>query len=81
MSGNSTLCSAVARGKQVESLKDEADFFIADAGELIIVHLADKPPIQASTGLSSAYRDSRSNSSSVDLPDPDGPMIATYSLR
>ena len=80
-SGSSTLCSAVARGKQIECLEDEADFLVPDAGELVIVHLADEFPVQASTDLSSAYRDSRSNSSSVDLPEPDGPMMATYSFR
>ena len=34
----------MARAQQVERLKDEADFAIADVGELVVVELAHQPP-------------------------------------
>ena len=45
-SGSSTLCSAVARGKQVERLEDEADFLVAHAGERVVGHLRDFLAVQ-----------------------------------
>jgi hypothetical protein len=32
--------------KQVEGLEDETDFFVADAGQLVVVHLADLFAVQ-----------------------------------
>ena len=32
--------------QQIESLKDEADFLVADVGQLVIVQLADQPARQ-----------------------------------
>ncbi len=46
---NQRQLDVVERGgarQQIESLKDEADLFVADGGEIVIVELADQPARQ-----------------------------------
>jgi hypothetical protein len=65
---------------QVEALKDEADLTIPDAGTLRERERRRMPPVDrvlAARGVSSKPRIERS----VDLPQPDGPAIDTYSPR
>ena len=65
---------------QVEGLEDEADLTVADAGALRELHVLDLLAIQdivAVGGVSSRPR----IASSVDLPQPDGPEMETYSPR
>jgi hypothetical protein len=46
-------------GQQVEGLEDEADFLVADAGELVVVQLADQLAVEPVAALWRAYRGSR----------------------
>ncbi len=66
-------------GEQVEGLEDEADFLVANAGELVVIELGDVvavEPVLAAGGVSRQPM----RFISVDLPEPEGPMMATYSL-
>ena len=66
-------------GQQVEGLEDEADFLVADAGELVVVERGDivaVEPVRPWVGESRQPM----RFISVDLPEPEGPMMATYSL-
>ena len=72
----------VERGRprqQVEGLEDEADLAVAHRGQLVVVHLRDDLAAQHVGAPARACRGSRSRFMSVDLPEPEGPMIATYS--
>jgi hypothetical protein len=79
-SGSSTLCSAVARGsrlnvwntKPISRLRTRASAssFMSDTSE---------PLSQYSPEVGVSRQPTRFIS--VDLPEPDGPMIATYSFR
>jgi hypothetical protein len=67
-------------GEQVERLKNESDLAIPDASQLVLVLVGDqlaRQPIL--TGVRRVRQPIRFIS--VDLPEPDGPMMATYSLR
>jgi hypothetical protein len=50
-------------GQQVESLKDEADFLVADLRQFVVVHRTDQTAVDVVLALRSAYRGSRSGSS------------------
>ena len=67
------------RGQQVELLEDEADAPVADLGELVLVEVARRPRRPAGTSRSVATSRQPRMCMSVDFPEPDGPMIATYS--
>ena len=67
--------------QQVELLKHESDLLVADLGQFVAVELADtlmpSSRYVPEVGLSRQPR----MFISVDLPDPDGPMMATNSPR
>jgi hypothetical protein len=66
--------------QQVERLEDEADVLVADARQLVVVEAGDGRAIsQYSPAVGVSRQPIRFMN--VDLPEPDGPMIATYSLR
>ena len=75
-SGSRMFCSAVSIGQQVEGLEDEADVVAAEEGQRGVVERrrarrrrrSRVPPV----GWSSPAR----QCISVDLPEPDGPMMA-----
>ena len=50
-------------GQQIEGLKHEADFFVADAGQFVVVQFADQLAVQPVLALARASRGSRSGSS------------------
>ena len=79
-SGSSTFCSAEARGSRVERLEHEPDLLVADLRQFVVVHLADLLAVQQVAPLVGVSRQPI-RFISVDLPEPDGPMIATYSPR
>ena len=66
-------------GQQVEGLEDEADLLVADAGELVVVELADQLAVEPVLPLEGVSRQPM-RFIRVDLPEPEGPMMATYSL-
>ena len=66
---------------QVEGLEDEADAAVAQARELLVVEAGDRLRRRAGTRRRSGGRGSPGSLSSVDLPEPDGPMIATQLAR
>ena len=55
-------------GEQVEGLEDEADLLVPDVGQLVIVHVRYQAAVQVVRCPWSAYRDSRSGSSSWTCP-------------
>jgi len=61
-------------------LEDEADLPVPDPREFVVLEARDAWPFRM---YSPAVGVSRQPTRfiSVDLPDPDGPMIATYSFR
>ena len=66
--------------QQVEGLEDKADLPVADAGQLVVVQFADQLAVQPVQPLVGVSRQPI-RFISVDFPEPEGPMIATYSLR
>ena len=60
-------------GQQVEGLEDEADFFVADAGQFVVVHFADQLAVQPVLALAWACRGSRSGSSAWTCRSRTGP--------
>ena len=60
-------------GQQVEGLKDEADFLVADARQLVVIQLADQLAVQPVACPWTAYRGSRSGSSAWTCPSRRGP--------
>ena len=66
--------------QEVERLEDEADLLVADPRQLVVVHLADALAVQQVLPFVGVSRQPI-RFISVDLPEPDGPMIATYSPR
>ena len=72
-------CSCASQ--QIECLEHESNFFVADARQFIIIQFADQLTDSASTGPSLGESRQPIRFISVDLPEPEGPMIATYSLR
>src|SRR5688500_49887 len=67
-------------GQQVERLEDEADFLVPHPGKSVVGepgHLLVVEPVLARIGVSRAP----STFILVAVPEPDGPMIATYSFR
>ena len=65
-------------GQQIEGLEDEADRFAADIGQLVVGELRDVLAVQE---IFAGCRrvEGAEDCMSVDLPEPDGPMIATNS--
>ncbi len=66
-------------GEQIEGLEDEADLLVADTGELVVVELGDVVAVEPILALGGESRQPM-RFISVDFPEPDGPMMATYSL-
>jgi hypothetical protein len=66
-------------GQQVEGLEDEADFLVADAGQFVVVERADELAVEPVVALAGESRQPI-RFMKVDLPEPEGPMMATYSL-
>src|SRR5215207_489396 len=66
------------RGEQVEELEDEPDVVAPELGELLVLQTFEWTP---PTAIAPEVGDSSAPTiwSSVLLPDPDGPMIATIS--
>ena len=64
------------RRHQVERLEDEADAVAAQLGELLVVERAEVGVADEDVAAASACRARRRLCISVDLPEPDGPMIA-----
>ncbi len=62
---------------QVEELEHEAQVLGPEAGELVLGELREPAPGHAHLALRSADRGRRAGSSSVDLPEPEGPISAT----
>ena len=62
--------------QQVEALEDEADLVAAQHGQLIVVHGGDVGAVEHGVTASLAESSPASVCMSVDLPEPDGPMIA-----
>ena len=62
--------------QQVEELEDEADVVAAQLGELAVVELAEVDAVDRSPCPRSGGRGRRGMCIRVDLPEPDGPMIA-----
>ena len=67
------------RRQQVEELEDEADVLAAQAGQRAVVEAVVAPAADRDAARASASRARRAMCSSVLLPEPDGPMIATNS--
>ena len=65
--------------QQVEGLEDEADLAVADRGQLVVVHLGDDLAAQDVACPRMGVSRQPMMFMSVDLPEPDGPMTATYS--
>ena len=80
---NQRQLDVVQRGgarQQIEGLKNKSDFFIANARQFVVVQFADQLLVQPILPFEGESRQPI-KFISVDLPDPDGPMMATYSLR
>ena len=80
-SGSSTLRQRRQRRQQVELLEDEADAPVADVGQLVLGHARRRPRRPAGRCPSVGTSRQPRMCISVDLPEPDGPMTATYSPR
>jgi hypothetical protein len=65
--------------QQVEALKDETQRAVAQNGQRILVHLRDVAPGEKIIALTVGVSRQPSRFMKVDLPEPDGPMIARYS--
>ena len=65
--------------QQVEGLEDEADLAVADRGQLVVVHLARRPCRAGRRCPCVGVSRQPMRFMSVDLPEPEGPMTATYS--
>ena len=59
MSGQLDIVQRGGAGEQVEGLEDEADFLVADAGEFVVVQLADEVTVQPVVALAEGSRGSR----------------------
>lgn len=80
MSGSSTLCSAVARGSRLKVWKTKPISLLRIRANSSSLSLATGVPLsQYSPEVGVSRQPIRFMS--VDFPEPDGPMIATYSLR
>ena len=66
--------------QQVEALEDEADLAVADVGQLVDVELGDLLAVAAGTSRSDGVSRQPTMLSSVDLPEPEGPTMATNSF-
>jgi hypothetical protein len=64
---------------QIEALEDEADILLADVGELRLGKPGHLDPVEDVGAARRAESSIPSTLSRVDLPQPDGPMIATNS--
>ena len=67
-------------GEQIEGLENESNFLVANISQFIVSELAHQlavQPVLPSVGVSRQPI----RFISVDLPEPEGPMMATYSLR
>ena len=64
---------------EIEALEDEADVALAEVGELGLGQAGDLGAVEDVGAARSGCRACRSTLSRVDLPQPDGPMIATNS--
>jgi hypothetical protein len=64
--------------QQVEGLEHKPDFAIPNEGQFVIVHRADKPPIDEILALRGVSRQPI-RFINVGLSEPEGPMIARYS--
>ena len=66
--------------QQVEGLEDEADLAVADGGQLVVVHLRDDLARAGRSCPRLGVSRQPMRFMRVDLPEPDGPITATYSL-
>ena len=67
-------------GQQVEGLEDEPDLLVADPGQLVVAQLRDPVAVEPVLALRSGLSRQPMRFISVDLPEPDGPMMATNSF-
>ncbi len=78
--GQFDIAEGGGAGQEVESLEDEADFAVANFGEFVVIQLADVGAVEV-VGAAEQVSRQPSRFIRVDLPEPEGPMMATYSPR
>jgi hypothetical protein len=79
-SGSSTLCSADARGSRLKVWKTKPISRLRTRASSLSLLLETSSPFSQYSPADGVSRQPITFMS-VDLPEPDGPMIATYSLR